>query len=297
MNPLDVFTKGDPSAPLQPGLYLVATPIGNLEDITLRALRVLSRCSLVAAEDTRRVRILLNNFNIKVKTVSYREQNRARVTPGLLERIREGQAVALVSDAGMPCVSDPGAELVAACSEAGLPVFAVPGPSAATCAFSISGFAADRFSFLGFPPAKKAARRKLLQEVGGRPEPLVFYEAPHRILPSLRDMKDMLGDRRAVAAREMTKLYEERLAGRLSEILHTLESRNHIRGEFTLVVAGAEDPEAAGIGDEELRRRYLALIAEGVEPNEALKTLATATGRPKRELYSLLRSDNKQEGE
>ncbi|HUX08415.1 MAG TPA: 16S rRNA (cytidine(1402)-2'-O)-methyltransferase [Acidobacteriota bacterium] len=297
MNPLEVFTKGDPSAPLEPGLYMVATPIGNLEDITLRALRILSKCSLVAAEDTRRIRILLNNFEIKVKTVSYREQNRARATPGLLELIREGHAVALVSDAGMPCVSDPGAELVAACAEAGLPVFAVPGANAATGALSISGFPGDRFSFLGFPPAKSAARRKLLEEVSSRPEPLVFYEAPHRIVPSLRDMQEVLGDRLAVAAREMTKLHEERIAGRLSEIRDSLENRSHIRGEFTLVVAGLEDSEAADIGDAELRRRYLALLAEGVEPNEALRRLAAATGRRKRELYSLLRSEKEEEGE
>ena len=279
-------------APLEPGLYLVPTPIGNLEDITLRALRVLSSCDLVAAEDTRRVRKLLNHFDIAVKTLSYREHNRVRATPQIIDAIRNGSAVALVSDAGTPCVSDPGAELVAACASAGLKVIPLPGPCAAVAAVAASGFPADNFAFLGFPPARKAARLKMLESARGRPETLVFYEAPHRVAASLADMLEALGDRRAVAFRELTKLHEERIGDSISAILDELQSRDEVRGEFALVIAGAgEEQETLQLDDSELERRYRLLLAEGADPRDALKALAEASGRPKRELYDLLRRD------
>lgn len=289
-----VAKNGTPrdDAPLEPGLYLVPTPIGNLEDITLRALRVLSSCDLVAAEDTRRVRKLLNHFDIAVKTLSYREHNRVRATPQIIDAIRNGSAVALVSDAGTPCVSDPGAELVAACASAGLKVIPLPGPCAAVAAVAASGFPADNFAFLGFPPARKAARLKMLESVRGRPETLVFYEAPHRVAASLADMLEALGDRRAVAFRELTKLHEERIGDSISAILDELQSRGEVRGEFALVVAGAgEEKESIQLDDRELERRYRILLAEGTDPRAALKALAEASGRPKRELYDLLRRD------
>jgi 16S rRNA (cytidine1402-2'-O)-methyltransferase len=289
MNPEYISDKADPSSPLAPGLYLVATPIGNLEDITLRALRILRECDLVAAEDTRRVRILLNNFDIKVKTLSYREQNRAHATPELIEAISDGGSVALVSDAGTPCVSDPGAELVAACADAGLQVFTIPGPSAATSALAVSGIPGDRFSFLGFLPSRTGERKRALEEIRERREPLVFFEAPHRIIPSLQDMIEVLGDRRAVAVREMTKIYEERIGETISQLIDNLNNRSHIRGEFTIVVDGAI-AAVADLSEAELRKRYQALLAEGIEPNEALKRLAAAGGKTKRELYRLLRS-------
>ena len=289
---------GNP-VPLEAGLYLVATPIGNLEDITLRALRILRGCDLVAAEDTRRVRKLLNHFGISVKTISFREQNRARETPRLIERIRAGAAVALVSDAGTPCVSDPGAELVAACAEAGVPLFSVPGASAVTAAVAVSGFPSDRFAFIGFPPVRRAARRKLFAEIRARQETLVLFEAPHRIVATLEDAIGLLGDRPAVATRELTKLHEERLAPRLSAIRDTLLDRGEIKGEFTLVVAGAGHAEApqADLSDEELRRRYEILLSEGVMPNDAVKLLASAGGRNRRDLYRLLRSKTGEEKE
>ena len=286
-------------AQLEAGLYLVATPIGNLEDITLRALRILRGCNLVAAEDTRRVRKLLNHFGISVKTISFREQNRARETPRLIERIHAGAAVALVSDAGTPCVSDPGAELVAACAEAGVPLFSVPGASAVTAAVAVSGLPSDRFAFIGFPPVRRAARRKLFAELRARQETLVLFEAPHRIVATLEDAIELLGDRPAVATRELTKLHEERLAPRLSAIRDTLLERSEIKGEFTLVVAGAGHAEApqADLSDEELRRRYEILLSEGVMPNDAVKLLASAGGCNRRDLYRLLRSKKGEEKE
>ena len=289
-----VASDGTPRdrAPLEPGLYLVPTPIGNLEDITLRALRVLKACDLVAAEDTRRVRKLLNHFCIGVKTVSYREHNRARATPLILDAIRSGSAVALVSDAGMPCVSDPGAELVSACVSAGLKVIPLPGPCAAVTAVAASGFPADGFTFLGFTPPRKAARVKLLESMRERTETLIFYEAPHRVAAALADMLEALGNRRAVAFRELTKLHEERIGDTISAILETLQSRDKVLGEFTLVIAGAgEDKEIIHLDDAALDQRYRTMLAEGIDPRDALKALAEASRRPRRELYDLLRRD------
>lgn len=281
---------------LSPGLYIVGTPIGNLEDMSARGVRVLAGCGLVAAEDTRRVRKLLNHFGIKVKTVSYREHNRARVTPLLLSEIRSGGAAALASDAGMPVVSDPGAELVKACAAEGLSVYVVPGPCAVSSALALSGLPGGRFRFLGYPPARAAARRRLLEEVRDDQDTLVLFEAPHRILAALEDVTAILGDRQAVAAREMTKVHEEVLRGRLSEIGKRLQDRESIRGEFTLVIAGASESEESAVGDEEIRRRYRALLADGEKPKEAVKMLATRLKRDRRELYRLLRTGKAGEG-
>lgn len=277
---------------LEPGLYLVATPIGNLEDITLRALRVLRSCRLVAAEDTRRIRKLLNHFDIKVKTISYREQNRSVSEPQILDLLRQGEAVALVSDAGMPCISDPGAVLIKACDANGLPVFVVPGPSAVTAAIARTGLPADKFIFLGFPPHKKNQRINLFEEYAAQKLPLVFFESPHRIIATLADTRSALGNRRAWLMREMTKLHEEVMAGRIDEILAALNDRESIKGEITLVVAGAEAEAERLLSDGELRKRYAVLLSEGIEPGEALKKLVRLSGRKKRDLYTLLRTND-----
>lgn len=276
---------------LDAGLYLVATPIGNLEDVSARALRILGSCRLVAAEDTRRIRKLLSHFDINKRVISYRDQNRARWIPKLIEKIRNGAGIALVSDAGMPTVSDPGAELVHQCSLEGLPVFVIPGPSAVVSALALSGFPADRFSFVGFPPSRGGARRRFLEGIREREETIVLFEAPHRILLTLKDLEQVLGDRHAAAAREMTKVYEEVLRGRMSEIRCQLEKREQIMGEFTVVIAGAEPGSKRDLTDEEIRGRYKALIAEGVDPKEALKLLALKCRKTRRELYSMLRRD------
>ena len=279
-----------------PWFYLVGTPIGNLDYVSARCLRVLRSSKLVAAEDTRRIRKLLNRFGIAVKTISFREQNRARLIPRLIGEILGGAAVALVSDAGMPTVSDPGADLVRACRENGLSVFVVPGPSAVTAAVALSGFPADRFSFIGFPPPRRAARLELFKSVREREEVIVLFEAPHRILATLADLEEIMGNRQASLAREMTKVHEEVLLGRISELRRTLEERERILGEFTIVLAGAEVLERRQVGEEEVKRRYFTLLAEGLDPKEAIALVATASGRSKRELYNLLRRKQPKEG-
>jgi len=270
---------------------VVGTPIGNLEDISARALRVLRAADLVAAEDTRRAAKLLARYEIKVRTISYREQNRAGAIPKIIERIKAGGSVALVSDAGMPTVSDPGAELVRACTAEGLAVIVVPGPSAVAAALALSGLPAGSYHFLGFLPARAGARRRRLEQISAWTETLVFFEAPHRVVEALADMVDILGDRAACAAREITKLHEEALRGSLSGVGSELAGRGQVRGEFTLVVAGAEPGAGQRPSDEELRKRYRALLAAGTAPAEALKALVRATGLTRRDLYKTLRGE------
>ena len=216
-------------------LYVVATPIGNLEDVTLRALRVLREASLIAAEDTRTTRKLLSRYDVHTPVTSFHDANAARKLPALLAALRDG-AVALVSDAGMPLVSDPGYQLVSAATAAGVPVVAVPGPSAVTTALVVSGLPADRFLFLGFLPRRVAERRAALQALAREQHTLVAFEAPHRLRQTLHDLLAALGDRRIAACRELTELHEEVFRGSVQEALaHFTEPR----GEFTLVVEGA----------------------------------------------------------
>src|SRR5919108_741811 len=190
-------------------LYVVATPIGNLEDVTLRALRVLREVSVIAAEDTRRTARLLQHYSISTPTTSLHEHNERTKTPGLIDRLRNGESVALVSDAGTPVISDPGARLVAAAHAAGVRVEPVPGPSAALAALSASGLSGDAFTFVGFPPARAEARRNWLRELAHETRPLVLYEAPHRIRDTLEDMFSIWGDRTIALGRELTKVHEE----------------------------------------------------------------------------------------
>ena len=230
-----------PPQPLAPGLYLVATPIGNLGDITLRALDVLRQADRIACEDTRQTQKLLNHFSIATPTVSCHQHNEISRAPELIEDIKAGKAIALVSDAGTPGISDPGSWLVPAAIAAGVPVFPIPGACAALSALIASGLSTAEFHFLGFLPEKSGPRRTFLEDLAEetrtQPQTLIFYEAPHRIAATLADIETVFGPNlRIVAARELTKLHEEFLRGTVAEIRHTLAQRDRIRGEFTLLL-------------------------------------------------------------
>lgn len=266
-------------------LYLVATPIGNLEDITRRAERVLGEVSLIACEDTRHSRRLLDHLGIRTPAVSYHEHNEAQRTPELLARLAAGDSVALVADAGTPLVSDPGYRLVTAAAARGIRIEPVPGASALLAALTASGLPTDSFHFAGFLPSKPSQRRKTLEAVKDITATLVFFEAPHRVAASLADIGEVLGPRPMAAAREITKLHEEFLRGTPAEILRELASRPTVKGEFTLVVGGARAPAAASAPPEaEVAER----MAAGMSRMEAIKAVARRRGLPKRELYRLL---------
>ncbi len=265
-------------------LYLIATPIGNLEDITLRALRVLrEEVAIVACEDTRQTRKLLDRYEIRKRLLSCHEHNEAARTAEIVEALERGESVALVSDAGTPLVSDPGYRLVSAAIQKGIPVVPLPGASAVLSALAASGFPAETFKFVGFLPSKTAARRQMLEQLVREPPTIVAYESPHRILGSLSDMAELLGDRPIVLARELTKIHEEFLRGTAQEILNTLGARPSVRGEMTLVIGPCEEKKA-DIGDpvQEIAR----LESEaGLDRMEAIKAVAKRMGLPKRELY------------
>jgi 16S rRNA (cytidine1402-2'-O)-methyltransferase len=264
-------------------LYVVATPIGNLEDLSARALRILREVDLVACEDTRRTGLLLRAQGIGTPLTSYFEHNEEEKTDRLLDQLRSGRSLALVSDAGTPAISDPGFRLVRDARAEGLPVVPVPGPSAAIAALSVSGLPTDRFTFLGFLPRKQGARRKVLDEVAARPDTLVVYEAPHRVLESLAEMQAALGDRDAFLCREATKLHEEYLPGRLSALHASLSGRGEVRGEIVLVVAGAGEvaPEVEAAPGDLVRQ----LMGEGLTRREAAREAARRLGRPARDVY------------
>lgn len=230
---------------IAPGLYVVTTPIGNLADITLRALSVLSRVELIAAEDTRHTRRLLSAHNIENQLISYHEHNEIQRAEMLAERLSRGAAIALVSDAGTPTVSDPGYRLVKAAVDLGIPVFPIPGVSAAVTALSVSGLPSDQFTFIGFPVRKKNKRAEQLQALAQMPHTLIFYQSPHRLLGFVCELKEIFGDRGAVLGREMTKMHEEFVRGSLTDIIAVLEKKEAIKGECTLLVSGApsSDPE------------------------------------------------------
>lgn len=218
-------------------LFVVATPIGNLQDITLRALETLKAVDLVVAEDTRKALSLLNHYGIKKPVVSLHRHSPARRIEEIVEKLREGKDVALISEAGTPGISDPGAELVARCGEEGIRTIPIPGASAVTSALSISGFPVQSFLFFAFPSRKRSKRRKMLQQIKDYPHTLVFFESPYRILETLEDIMEILGDRKMVLCRELTKIYEEIIRGKVSEVLENLRGRE-IRGEFTIVLEG-----------------------------------------------------------
>ncbi len=263
-------------------LYLVATPIGNLEDITLRALRILGEVPLIAAEDTRTVRKLLTHHQIRrPRLLSYTERNRRSRTPTILAALGEGD-VALVSEAGMPGISDPGLHLVEAAVAAGHRVVPVPGPSALTAAVAASGLPTRRFQYLGFLPRRAGQRRQLLREVASAPDTLVAFEAPHRLRKTLADLLETLGDRRIAVCRELTKLHEEIFRGTVSE---AADYFSEPRGEFTLVIEGAGEAkpklEVPGAIDEQLRE----LKARGLHARDAVREVALRSGLSHRDVY------------
>ena len=256
-------------------LYLVGTPIGNLEDITLRALRVLREADLVACEDTRQTQKLLNHFEIRTKTTSYHEHNEMNKAPELVMRLQEGARIALVSDAGMPSISDPGYRLVQLCIRHKIPVIPVPGPSAIVAAVAASGLPTHAFQFLGFAPVRRNSRRKFLEELGPYRATSIFFEAPHRILETLADILEVLGDRPVVVAREITKVHEEFLRGPCSEVLETVRTRARLPGEMTVLIGAAPESPAVAAASQPLRERVDQLIAEqNLSRMDALKTVA-----------------------
>jgi 16S rRNA (cytidine1402-2'-O)-methyltransferase len=278
-------------------LLVIATPLGNLGDITARAADSLRACDLVACEDTRRTRALLSHLGLSAPTISCHKFNEASRVTEILSRIASGETVGLVTDAGTPGVSDPGARLVEAAAAAGFRVEAIPGPSAPAAAMSISGFEASGFIFAGYPPAKGNARRRFIAALRAAEEarsaaqpdggawPIVLFEAPHRIEACLLDLAAGMGDRRIVAIREMTKLHEEVLRGSAAEVLARIRERPR-RGEFTLVVEGSAAPTAArAMTAADLETAYRDLLESGLDRREALKRLARDTGRPRRDLY------------
>ena len=265
-------------------LYIVATPIGNLEDITLRALRILKEVHLIAAEDTRHTRTLLDRYGIGRPVTSYHEHNEKTKARALVERLKRGQSIALVSDAGTPLLSDPGYRLVREAIKAAIPVVPLPGPSAMTALLSVSGLATDRFVFEGFLPARRGERRERLGALREEKRTMVFYEAPHRLKESLGDLLEILGDREAVMGREITKIHEEFLRGRLSEMRARVESEEP-RGEITLAVGGSEGEAAPA--QELITAEIEQLRKKGLRVKEIAELLGEKFSRPKREIYRL----------
>jgi len=265
-----------------PTLYVVGTPIGNLEDTTLRALRVLGEVSLIAAEDTRTTRKLLSRYEINApRLVSYNDRNRRQRTPQILKALEEGD-VALVSEAGMPAISDPGAPLVAAAAEAGHEVVPIPGPSSVLTALAVSGLPVRSFRYLGFLPRLSGPRRRLLHDLASSEDTLVAFEAPHRLQKALADLLDVLGDRRVAICRELTKLHEEVFRGTTNEAIAHFSKP---RGEFTIVVEGAEEMHGTPQVDVDIAAELLALRHEGKRAREAVRSVSERFSLPHREVY------------
>jgi 16S rRNA (cytidine1402-2'-O)-methyltransferase len=266
-------------------IYLVATPIGNLEDITLRALRILKECDLIACEDTRHTRKLLTHFGIEKPLVSYHDHNEAQRATQLVRRAVAGESVAIVSDAGMPGISDPGYRVVRDAIEAGVNVVPIPGAVAVEAALAASGLPTDAFRFGGFLPSKTVKRRKALESLAGEEATLIFYEAPHRIVETLEDVIAALGDRPVVVARELTKLHEEFLRGMASEVLEVLRARPKVQGEITLLIGKGETALRADVS---LSDRVAGLISGGLSRMDAIKQAARERGLGKRDAYRML---------
>jgi 16S rRNA (cytidine1402-2'-O)-methyltransferase len=271
-------------------LFVVSTPIGNLEDITFRAVRVLSEVDLIACEDTRHTRKLLNHYGIKAKTLSYHEHNEQSRAVELVAALQSGTNVAIVSDAGTPGISDPGFRLVQLALAAGLRVVSVPGPTALIAALVASGLPADDFFFAGFLPSKSSARRARLNELANIHATLVFYEAPHRIAQALKDMHEVLGEREAVIARELTKVFEELIRGRLSKLESHFGSGKEARGELVVIVdRNVIEQSASGENKPgQLELVVSALEAQGLDSRAALKQAAKKLGISRAEAYRRL---------
>jgi 16S rRNA (cytidine1402-2'-O)-methyltransferase len=268
-------------------LYIVGTPIGNLADMTFRAIDTLKQVDVIAAEDTRHTGKLLHHFHIETPQTSYHAHNWRKRLPELLTRLKRGQNVALVSDAGMPGISDPGFELVEACAEADIPVVPIPGATAAIAALCISGLPPQPFVFEGFLPTKGRDRREQIQRLATEPRTIVLYEAPHRLLTTLQDLhRDIEGDRRLVTARELTKQFEEVWRGTLAEAIAHYTTHAP-KGEFTVVIAGKPPETAADLTEADIQARLTELLQSGLSRSQASRQLAQETRRPKRELYQI----------
>jgi 16S rRNA (cytidine1402-2'-O)-methyltransferase len=279
---------GENEAALAPGLYLVATPIGNLEDITLRALRVLKQADLIACEDTRQTQKLLNHYGITTRTTSYHEHNEMTRAAELVVDLEQGARIALVTDAGMPGISDPGFRLISLAIRHHVPVVPIPGASAFLSALVASGLPTDSFRFSGFLPAKVGQRRQVLESIRESPRTQVFYEAPHRVKEALEDVVELLGSQRhVVIAREVTKIHEEFLRGSAGEVLETLKARGDIKGEITLLIGKMEATEKkASPARVSVRQRIEQIIAEEkLDEKAALKKVAKEMGMSKSEAY------------
>ena len=265
-------------------LYIVATPIGNLEDITLRALRVLKEVDLIAAEDTRHTRHLLDHYGMKTALTSYHEHNERAKAQNLVERLLHGDSIALVSDAGTPAISDPGYRLVVAALLAGIQVTPIPGAAALAAVISASGLPSDRFVFEGFLPAKSQGKKKKLQKLQSEVRTLIFYEAPHRLKESLQDFLEVLGDREIVVAREVTKMHEEFLRGTISAVSEQIANRE-LKGEITIVVQGS--PSVAEVSDEEIEAEIRRLAGAGMGIKAISELLGERYDLAKRGVYRL----------
>jgi 16S rRNA (cytidine1402-2'-O)-methyltransferase len=284
----EISHRGDKAANLSPGLYLVATPIGNLEDITLRALRVLKECDLIACEDTRQTQKLLNHYSISTRTTSYHEHNEMTRAAELVVELEQGARIALVTDAGMPGISDPGFRLISLAVRHQVPVVPIPGAAAFLAALVASGLPTDSFRFSGFLPAKVGQRRQALESIRDSPRTQVFYEAPHRVKEALEDIVEVLGPaRHVVIAREVTKIHEEFLRGHAGQVLETLKARGDIKGEITLLIGKMEATEQKALPSRaSIRQRVEQIIAEEkLDEKAALKRVAKETGMSKSEVY------------
>ena len=267
-------------------LWVVATPIGNLEDLSPRARDVLASVDVIAAEDTRHSAPLLRHFGIATKCVALHDHNERDASVELVRRMQDGTTIALISDAGTPLISDPGFRLVRAAREAGIEVSTAPGPCAAIAALSVAGLPSDRFVFEGFLPAKPAARQAHLQSLRAEPRTLIFYESSHRIVEALRDAAQVLGERQAVIARELTKMFETVLAGTLADLLSRLErDADQQRGEFVLILAGStDDSDAVRLSE---GRRVYDILRRELPPGRAAKVASEITGAPRNALYAI----------
>ncbi|MGC2185278.1 MAG: 16S rRNA (cytidine(1402)-2'-O)-methyltransferase [Terriglobales bacterium] len=277
----------NPKGTLTPGLYLVATPIGNLEDITLRAVRVLKEADQIACEDTRQTQKLLHHYGVATRTVSYHEHNEMTRAPELVLDLEGGASVALVTDAGMPGISDPGFRLISLAIRHHIPVVPIPGASAFLAALVASGLPTDSFRFSGFLPPKRGQRRQMLESIKASPRTQVFYEAPHRLKEAVEDVVEILGpERQLVIAREVTKIHEEFLRGRAGEVLDALKARGDIKGEITLLIGKAEEGRPKAAAGVSVRQRLEQIMAaEKLDEKAALKRIAKEMGVSKSEAY------------
>ena len=288
MKPGATSAIADSGRTLAPGLYLVATPIGNLEDITLRALRVMKESDLIACEDTRQTQKLLNHYSIATRTTSYHEHNEMTRAAELVVELEQGARIALVTDAGMPGISDPGFRLISLAIRHHVPVVPIPGASAFLAALVASGLPTDSFRFSGFLPAKAGQRRKILEDIRESPRTQVFYEAPHRVNEALEDIVEILGrQRHVVIAREVSKIHEEFLRGHAGDVLETLKARGDVKGEITLLIGKMEPAEQKALSPRvSVRQRVAQIIAEeNLDEKAALKKVAKEMGMSKSEAY------------